>query len=801
MRKIHLQLLFNVKAIKVLIILGLASIPAIHVSGQLFIEAESYKTMLGVQTEGTADNGGGINVGWIDAGDWMDYSVNIPISGDYVFSFRAASLNGGGLITVFKGITSLGMASITATGGWQIWQNKASSTIALTEGTQTLRVKATTGGFNLNWFEMKLISPEDKSAPTKPEIIESASTVHDISLKWTQSTDEGSALAGYKILDNTSIIGITTDTVFKLSKLIPGKEFNLKVFAFDIAGNTSDTSILTLSTQLPDWDLVWSDEFDEASINTSKWNFSTGPNNANNEKQYYTSKNASIVDGKLVISAKIEAMGGMPYTSAKLSSINKGDWCYGRIDVKAKLPAAGGTWPAIWMMPTKSVYGGWPNSGEIDIMEHVANNLGWVFGTVHTGAYNHTKGTQKGGGKTISDCHLAFHEYSIEWYPDRIDFYFDNIHYFTFKNDNKTFMEWPYDQKFYLILNIAVGGDLGGTVNPNAVWPSNMEIDYVRVYDLKIGQNDTVAPSNPTDVLAIPSGVSANLSWKPSKDDQYIKTYYIFKGEELIDSTSSTSIKIGGLDPFTEYTFSIQAVDFGGNSSDKISVTTTTTDVTSYAVPGKFEAENFIYMSGIQTETCTDAGGGTNIAFINENDWMEYSIDVKNTGTYFFATRVAAQTLKGSFQVLDKNKNVLTTVATPITGAWQKWVTVVSSGFNLDAGVQRITIKSLAYDYNLNWYDITDNPTKYVTSLGNTENNSANIYPNPLLGNKLTIEMPDISPADIRIKNLEGKELFTIHKDFGQKNITIDNLNMKPGIYIVNTSSLYGNKNFKLILL
>jgi beta-glucanase (GH16 family) len=153
------------------------------------------------------------------------------------------------------------------------------------------------------------------------------------------------------------------------------------------------------------------------------------------------------------------------------------------VEVRAKLPKGNGTWPAIWMMPARNTYGGWPHSGEIDIMEHVGFNPDTVFSTVHTGKYNHMKGTQKGKNILLPTATSEFHVYTLEWEENEIRSYVDGIHYFIFKNEKQGPEVWPYDQPFYLILNLAIGGGLGGRHGiDNSLFPHTFEIDYVRVY-------------------------------------------------------------------------------------------------------------------------------------------------------------------------------------------------------------------------------------------------------------------------------------------------------------------------------
>lgn len=239
--------------------------------------------------------------------------------------------------------------------------------------------------------------------------------------------------------------------------------------------------------------LVWGDEFNKNGIpDTSKWIFQTGDGCpricgwGNNELQYYTDSqagNAIVENGHLIIEATNESTGNSKYSSAKLVTKGKADWTYGTVEVRAKLPTGTGTWPAIWMMPVENNYGGWPRSGEIDIMEHVGYRPDSVFGTVHTEAFNHIVGTQDGGAIKRPAIAADFHVFKMEWNADAIHWYMDGERYHTFENRHKSYKEWPFDKPFYLILNLAVGGDWGGKHGvDDSIWPQSMVVDYVRVY-------------------------------------------------------------------------------------------------------------------------------------------------------------------------------------------------------------------------------------------------------------------------------------------------------------------------------
>ena len=234
---------------------------------------------------------------------------------------------------------------------------------------------------------------------------------------------------------------------------------------------------------------TWADEFDYTGLpETSKWDYDIGGSGwGNNEKQYYTNSlsNASVADGKLTITAKKESLSGMAYTSARLVTRNKMDKLYGRFEISAKLPTGKGTWPAIWMLPTDRAYGDWPKSGEIDIMEHVGYDQNNVHFTTHTEAYYFKINTQKTSTRMIADASTAFHKYRVDWTPYAIRGYFDDALIFTFANEGTGYKVWPFDKRFHLLLNLAVGGDWGGAQGiDDSIFPQKFEIDYVRYYKM-----------------------------------------------------------------------------------------------------------------------------------------------------------------------------------------------------------------------------------------------------------------------------------------------------------------------------
>ncbi|MFD2517503.1 glycoside hydrolase family 16 protein [Salinimicrobium flavum] len=229
--------------------------------------------------------------------------------------------------------------------------------------------------------------------------------------------------------------------------------------------------------------LVWSDEFDEnGAPDSSKWGYDTGAGGwGNNEPQFYTSRseNVKVENGLLKITAKKETYEGAPYTSARIKTQGKFSFKYGKVEVRAKLPEGGGTWPAIWMLGSNFQTVGWPACGEIDIMEHKGNDPGVIHSALHTpSSYG---ATNNHGTKTVANVSSEFHVYGVEWTSQKIAFSVDGNVFYTYMPANKNGSTWPFDANQFIILNVAMGGVFGGDIDPDFT-SGTMEIDYVRVY-------------------------------------------------------------------------------------------------------------------------------------------------------------------------------------------------------------------------------------------------------------------------------------------------------------------------------
>jgi hypothetical protein len=258
-----------------------------------------------------------------------------------------------------------------------------------------------------------------------------------------------------------------------------GGTYTVKVIAKSSGGKlVSQTTKVTVGVGLA---LIWSDEFNSAGApDASKWGYDIGTGSGgwgNQESQYYTNRADNIVvsDGTLKIIAKAEDFSGSKYTSARIQTKGKFSFQYGRVDVRAKLPVGGGTWPAIWALGDDINTVGWTACGEIDIMEHVGNSLNKVHFTLHYPG--HSGGNATGTSKMIPNVTTEFKVYSIIWTAESIIFLVDDVPQYTFPNNSSV----PYNKKFFMILNVAMGGTFGGAIDP-AFKSGTMEIDYVRVY-------------------------------------------------------------------------------------------------------------------------------------------------------------------------------------------------------------------------------------------------------------------------------------------------------------------------------
>lgn len=514
------------------------------------------------------------------------------------------------------------------------------------------------------------------------------------------------------------------------------------------------------------YELVWADEFEESTLNTSNWSYDIGDGCpdlcgwGNNELQYYRSQNVSVSGGYLIIEARQESYGGRSYTSGKIHSRNKRDFLYGKIEARMKVPTGGGMWPAFWMMPTDSVYGGWAASGEIDIME-TCNNTDYIGGTIHYGGgwpnNRYSGGTYSPGGVDFS---TAFHTYTLEWEPDVMRWYVDGILYST-----KTSSLWysdsdpsnplaPFDQEFYIIMNVAVGGNYTGCTSSSCVsasLPQQLQVDWVRVYQ----NTDNLAPSvditSPAEGATLPTG---NILIEASAIDYdgTVSTVEFYEGATLLgqDTISPYSFTWTSV-PNGCYTITAKAIDdLGSFNTDTVHITVGAGcgqqpfPGTPSAIPGRIQAEDFDYggeglayhdtssgnsgnqyrtSENVDIENCSDTGGGYNVGWMAAGEWLEYTVNVATAGSYTIQARVSAQDPGKTFYIEFGGINKTGNLSVPDTNGWQNWTTVTKT-VTLSAGVQIMRMVSNSADFNLNYIDISANMANVPDVTGTAQANA-----------------------------------------------------------------------------
>ncbi len=418
-----------------------------------------------------ARSGGDFYLGWVTGDEWVNYSLNVADHATYRIEAQVASEQSGGKFRLefvdAKG-NSVGQAdfSVPQTGSWEKWRYVFGRT-SLLKGATTMRLvhRSGTTAYNVERIRFRRFDPYDID--------------HDGEVSKTDQQ-----------LVRLLNVNLSNDAEPKQLKDLSLAPADRAALQDSLAGNRPiDGS--QLAKDAP-WKLVWADEFDQdGKPDPKKWKYELGYQIRNREAQHYTDKkkNAYVKDGHLIIEAikeKSKAPNGKTadYTAASLNSAKP--FLYGRIDVRAKLPTGRGMWPAIWMLADRIGKVRWPLCGEIDIMENVGYDPHVVHGSVHTQKYNHTINTHQSSSLELEAPWENFHVYGIEWYPDRIDFYIDRVKYMTFNNEGSGDEAWPFDNPHNLKLNIAIGGMWGGVKGiDDSIFPQQMVIDYVRVYEAK----------------------------------------------------------------------------------------------------------------------------------------------------------------------------------------------------------------------------------------------------------------------------------------------------------------------------
>lgn len=347
------------------------------------------------------------------------------------------------------------------------------------------------------------------------------------------------------------------------------------------------------------------------------------------------------------------------------------------------------------MLPTTNEYGGWPNSGEIDIMEHVGHDMDVVHGSLHTNAYNFREGWHPKGTIKIPKVEEEFHTFILEWTPYQIDMYVDEYLYNTYKNDGQGPQSYPFVHNFYLLLNIAVGGAWGGQQGIDPIFPQEMVIDFVRIYDLADEYMDTQGPDQVENVAIKMEGPVANLSWTPSEDD-YLTTVYRaeFKSgsdEPIVHESDNTRMLVLDLDPSRTYTLNLYALDEAGNLSEAYEEDVVTGEGT-YGPVGEWITPDDLYFN--ETGKIVDKGDEKVLIGLEYESLIGYGFDVEEEGDYILDIETSARLFNGEVAVLNQEMTLLDTVVTLKTGADDVFDVTETTAFTMGEGKQVILVQT-----------------------------------------------------------------------------------------------------------
>ncbi len=498
---------------------------------------------------------------------------------------------------------------------------------------------------------------------------------------------------------------------------------------------------LITTLQAQNWQLVWSDEFDGPSIDYNNWTREIGGGGwGNNELQYYTisDANAYIENGVLVIKAIKENYSGYQYTSARLKTQGKRFFKYGKIEARIKMPFGKGIWPAFWMLGENITSVGWPKCGEIDIAELVGGGNGdrTIYGTAHWDDNGHTSngGNYYITGQIFAD---AFHIFSITWDTKKIVWYVDGIQYHSLDITPSTLSEMHKD--FFILLNVAVGGNWPGYPNSSTVFPQTMEIDYVRVYE-NVASVPQVSLIDPVDNSSFNPGTDITLKADVQLENSTVKGVEFYQGSAVIGYTEVAPYEIKWRNVQAGcYTVKAKAYSNEGTSgiSNEINIMVGNgCPQSSYVgynhyIPGKIEAEDYdlggsgisyqdsddinsggsYRNDGVDIEECSDIGGGYNVGWINSGEWLEYSVYVSKSASYDVVFRASSTITGGKISMQIDGVPVLNNVNITSTGDWQSWSDFSASGIQLVEGEH---ILRLYFDnglFNLNNFTIFETGT------------------------------------------------------------------------------------------
>lgn len=546
---------------------------------------------------------------------------------------------------------------------------------------------------------------------------------------------------------------------------------------------------------------VWGDEFNTPGLpDSTKWNYEVGKLR-NNELQYYTSKrmeNVRIEDTVLIIEARKENFEGAQYTSGSIISKGIGDWKYGKFEIRAKVPGGKGTWPAIWMLPTNKEYGAWPKSGELDIMEYIGVEPQNLFYTAHFEGINANGHASSGSGAThvISNPYEKFITFTFIWTPEKIEWFADNIKFHQYTKTSDDYRIWPFNKEFYMILNLAYGGEWGGYNGvDDTKLPHKFYIDYVRVYQLQESEgpfNLIIEPVEGGTVVvspemeSYPEGTEVTLTAIPDEKYKFM-AWKNFSGANPFTFTINKNTTI------TPYFKDKSQLLTNGNfdeSSSPWSFYVNDQNTTSYS----YAIENGKFVVNITKSPGTEWKLG----------FQELGLSLQK-GQYRLTFDAYADQAKSVALTVSRNygdygphisKNI------PVSTSDKSYELILDmpkddDNVRLYFGIGTFTGKF--YIDNIKLSRIEGNPPTGVKSL-NFQNDDLKIYPNPNTGS-FRVKIPGFISGQntvLQLYNLNGKlilqkEIYTTETEFNAMNLT-------QGIYLIQVNSSQGIKNGRLII-
>ncbi|MET4075471.1 carbohydrate-binding protein [Hymenobacter sp. UYCo722] len=563
---------------------------------------------------------------------------------------------------------------------------------------------------------------------------------------------------------------------------------------------------------------VWADEFDGTAVNTSNWSFDTGNNGGwgNHEWENYQQANATVGGGVLAITARKEYLNGSwQYTSARMKTRNLQDFRFGKVEARIKMPLGRGLWPGFWMLGSNETAARpWPLCGEIDIMEHVnADNV--THATEHWDNGGHV---QYGTTGTIQAPTDGYHTYTLTWDTNYIHTFVDGVGYHDFKIAGGVGSTEEFQKRFYILLNLAVGGDFPNVTSiDESKLPGTMYVDYVRVYE------ESAAPVvNPAVVLEAENANAAHGMLAEACQDAG-------GGENMGNINAGDYLKFNVNFPapgsyVVEYRVASGAAggtiscDLNGGATQLGSTTvpgtgnwqtwTTVSKVVTVPAAGTYDfgvyaqtggynlnwvrisrgsvllqAENANVNSGMVVESCTDAGGGQDMGYIDAGDFLKFNqVVFPTSGNYVIEYRVASGGGGGTISSdLSAGAIQLGSTTVPGTGNWQNWTTVSRTVY-VNAGTYDFGVYAQTGGYNLNWIRISKAPNGARTALARAtpgEPAALVLYPNPAT-DRLTLDAPaSLLGATLRITDLAGRTVW----QGTHTGAALDVAALRPGLY------------------